>query len=168
LGFRLCECDSNRSSSAGDWDWSAVSRFCHRQAARWAPSGTDPQDVAQEAVMRAWRMRHQCQDPACPWPWLARICRREAARVAARRRPTPLADGYDPPVPSAEETTVERLAVGAAVARLSGLDRALIELRYGGDQTHSGIAAALAMPVGTVKVRLHRARRQLREVLADD
>jgi RNA polymerase sigma-70 factor (ECF subfamily) len=145
-----------------------VSRFCHRQATRWAPAGTDPQDVAQEAVLRAWRMRHQCQDPSSPWGWLTRICQREAARIAARRRPSPLGDAYEPASSSPEDETLERLAVGSAIAGLAGLDRKLIALRYGDDQTYERIADVLAMPEGTVKVRLHRARRQLRRVLDDD
>jgi RNA polymerase sigma factor (sigma-70 family) len=51
---------------------------------------------------------------------------------------------------------------------LPELDRKLIALRYERDQTYERIAARLAMPEGTVKVRLHRARRQLRQVLDDD
>ena len=113
-------------------------------------------------------MRQQCQDPARPWAWLARICQREAARIATRRRPVPLDEAHEPAVPSPEDATVERLAVGAAVAQLPGLDRELIALRYGDDQTHARIAAVLALPEGTVKVRLHRARRQLRQALSDD
>jgi len=163
------ECRSNPARSPHEvWDWPAVSHFCHRHARRWSPPTVDPQDVAQEAILRAWRMRHQCQDPARPWAWLARICQREAARVAARRQAIPLAEPPDVAVPAHEDEMVDRLAVGAAVAGLPALDRVLIALRYGHDQTHSRIAAGLALPEGTVKVRLHRARRQLRPLLSDD
>jgi RNA polymerase sigma-70 factor (ECF subfamily) len=119
-------------------------------------------------MLRAWRMRHQCRDPATPWGWLTRICQHEAARIASRRRPSPLADGYEPAVTSPEDETLDRVAVGTAVAHLEALDRELIALRYRDDQTTERIAARLAMPEGTVKVRLHRARRQLRRVLDDD
>ena len=118
--------------------------------------------------MRAWRMRHQCQDPDRPWPWLSRICQREAARLAARRRTSPLPEGREPSEPSSADETVERLAVTAAVSQLAPLDRELIARRYGDDQTHRWIAGALAMPEGTVKVRLHRARRQLERLLGED
>jgi RNA polymerase sigma-70 factor, ECF subfamily len=128
----------------------------------------DPQDVAQEAVIRAWRMRDQCEDPARPWPWLARICQREAARVASRRRPSLLPEGHDVPAPAQEDATVERLTVGAAVKTLPSMDRQLLALRYGADQTCERIASALSMPENTVKVRLHRARRRLHDILADD
>jgi RNA polymerase sigma-70 factor (ECF subfamily) len=115
--------------------------------------------------MRAWRMRHQCQDPGRPWPWLSRICQREAARLAARRRTSPLPEGLEPSEPSGDDETVERIAVSAAVAELAPIDRELISRRYGEDQTTRWIADALAMPEGTVKVRLHRARKQLERIL---
>ena len=118
--------------------------------------------------MRAWRMRHQCHDPARPWPWLARICQREAARLAARRRTSPLPEGLEPAEPSAADETVERLAVTAAVAELAPIDRELITRRYGEDQTTRWIARALSMPEGTVKVRLHRARRRLERTLESE
>jgi RNA polymerase sigma-70 factor, ECF subfamily len=113
-------------------------------------------------------MRHQCNDPARPWPWLSRICQREAARLAARRRTSPLPPGYEPSEPSAADETVERLAVVEAVAELGSIDRELISRRYGEDQTYRWIAVALSIPEGTVKVRLHRARRRLARTLADD
>ena len=118
--------------------------------------------------MRAWRMRHQCQDPARPWPWLSRICQREAARLAARRRTSLLPDGVEPVEPSSVDETVQRLAVTAAVAGLAPIDRELISRRYGDDQTYRGIAGALSMPEGTVKVRLHRARRHLERILDEE
>jgi RNA polymerase sigma-70 factor (ECF subfamily) len=124
--------------------------------------------VAQEAVLRAWRMRHQCSDPARPWPWLSRICQREAARLAARRRTSHLPDGHEPSEPSSADETVQRLAVTAAVAELAPLDRELISHRYGEDRTYRWIAGALSMPEGTVKVRLHRARRQLEQILGEE
>jgi RNA polymerase sigma-70 factor (ECF subfamily) len=46
-------------------------------------------------------------------------------------------------------------------------DRSLLALRYAEDLTQSEVARRLGMPEGTVKVRLHRARRRLRLLLAD-
>ena len=76
--------------------------------------------------------------------------------------------GFEPFEPSGADETVERLAVTAAVAELAPIDRELISRRYGEDQTHRWIAGALSMPEGTVKIRLHRARKRLEQVLADD
>jgi RNA polymerase sigma-70 factor (ECF subfamily) len=40
-------------------------------------------------------------------------------------------------------------------------------MRYGEDLTQAEVARRLGVPEGTVKVRLHRARRRLRGLLAD-
>jgi RNA polymerase sigma factor (sigma-70 family) len=43
----------------------------------------------------------------------------------------------------------------------------MLRLRYADDLTHVEVARRLGVPVGTVKVRLHRARRRLRVHLED-
>lgn len=62
-------------------------------------------------------------------------------------------------------TTVERADIEAALQRLSEHDRQLIRLRYEEDLTQTAIASRLALPEGTVKVRLHRLRHKLRREL---
>lgn len=93
--------------------------------------------------------------------------RNEAFRQHARVRPEPVAT-----VESAEgvddervATMVERADLEAALQRLSDRDRQLIRLRYEEDMTQTAIANRLALPEGTVKVRLHRARHKLRREL---
>ena len=103
--------------------------------------------------MRAWRMRRQCATPSAPWGWLARISQREAMRVAARRRESPLADELVVDAPAQTPDLLERLTVRAAVANLASLDRTLIALRFEHDQTYDRIAELVGFPVGTVKVR---------------
>jgi RNA polymerase sigma-70 factor (ECF subfamily) len=145
----------------------AVALFCERQTRRWLGPGEDSRDAAQEAAIRAWRMRHQCTTPAEPWGWLARISQREAMRLAARRHEAALPDELAVDATALDSDPLERLAVQAAVAHLAPLDRRLIALRYEHDQTYERIAELMSLPEGTVKVRLHRARHRLRDVLAD-
>jgi RNA polymerase sigma-70 factor (ECF subfamily) len=47
----------------------------------------------------------------------------------------------------------------------STVDRAVVTLRYFGDLTQPEVAAALGVPEGTVKVRLHRLRHRLAAAL---
>jgi RNA polymerase sigma-70 factor (ECF subfamily) len=63
----------------------------------------------------------------------------------------------------AVEGLPERLDLSATLSGLDPLDRRLLALRYGADMTQPKIAELLGMPEGTVKVRLHRARRALAE-----
>jgi RNA polymerase sigma-70 factor, ECF subfamily len=120
--------------------------------------------MAQEALVRAWRMRYSCR-AADPSAWLRQIARNESLR--ARAREPDVADLEQVTEPVEEDDAVEglpeRLDMEAALRRLSPLDRRLLALRYGADMTQPKIAELLGMPEGTVKVRLHRVRRALAE-----
>jgi RNA polymerase sigma-70 factor (ECF subfamily) len=61
---------------------------------------------------------------------------------------------------------VESQDVRAAVGALEQSDRLLLLLRYWADLTQPEVARATALPEGTVKVRLHRARQRLRVELS--
>ncbi len=56
-----------------------------------------------------------------------------------------------------------RIDVARALEGLEDEDRLVLELRYRADLTQRAIATELGMPEGTVKVRLHRLRKQLRD-----
>lgn len=63
--------------------------------------------------------------------------------------------------------TAERAGLHAAIKGLNERDRMILLLRYGEDLTQQAIARRLGLPDGTVKVRLHRLRHQLRKVLLE-
>ncbi len=71
-----------------------------------------------------------------------------------------------------EESAAERIdaaaqahAIAGPLAELTAGDRNVLLLLAWAQLSHEEIAAALQIPVGTVKSRLHRARRQLRHAL---
>ena len=64
------------------------------------------------------------------------------------------------------EAKTDAAAVRAAVARLSPALREAVILRYFDELPEAEIAHALETTVGAVKVRLHAARRKLKEMLA--
>jgi RNA polymerase sigma-70 factor (ECF subfamily) len=116
--------------------------------------------------MVAWRHRTDCQSPDAPWPWIAVIARREALRQRAGAVPVELdEDAFA--APPEEHQTLLRLDVRRAIAGLSDHDRALVLARYWNDLTQEQVAAALQIPAGTVKVRLHRLRERLRPILQE-
>jgi RNA polymerase sigma-70 factor (ECF subfamily) len=55
-----------------------------------------------------------------------------------------------------------------ALAGLSADDRAMIALRFGADLEVPDVAAALGIPLGTAKSRLHQAIARLRARLESD
>ena len=123
------------------------------------------EDAAQEALVRAWRHRGSCATPSAPDAWVGSISRREALRIVARPRLVPVAEpeaggASAPPAPAAVD-------VRQALRLLDELDQRLVLRFYWAGQADHEIARDLGMPLGTVKVRLHRARMRLHDALGD-
>lgn len=133
-------------------------------AYRYASNPSEAEDIAQDALLRAWRRRSTLREADRRNQWLATIVRNEAFRQHARTRPDPIGtvETHEGAEDAQVLATVERADLHAALKVLSEKDRQLLELRYGEDLTQSAIAHRLGIPEGTVKVRLHRARNKLR------
>ena len=146
------------------WDWEEVHRTCLRFAFRYAKSRTEAEDIAQDSMVRVWRKRTTLRKSEARKSWLATIVRNEALREFARKRPAPT-DTLEAWQGSDDErvlATVEQADLHAALERLNKRDRQLVRLRYDEDMTQEAIAHRLGIPLGTVKVRLHRVRAKLR------
>ena len=146
------------------WEWSEAHRVCLRFAYRYANNPSEAEDIAQDALLRAWRRRATLRNAERRDQWLATIVRNEAFRTHARARPD-LSESIEF-LEGAEDDrmveTVEHADLQAALRRLSERDRRLLAMRYVEDLTQAAIARRLGIPEGTVKVRLHRARNKLR------
>jgi RNA polymerase sigma-70 factor, ECF subfamily len=161
---RLHDRQDQASDAADGWEWEDAHRVCLRFAYRYAKNPSEAEDIAQDAILRAWRRRSTLRDSGSRKQWLATIVRNEAFRQHARRRPDPV-DTTESEVGVDDErvlATVERADIHAALERLDERDRQLVQLRYEEDMTQAGIARRLGIPEGTVKVRLHRVRKKLR------
>jgi len=154
------------------WDWASLRQRCVREATRVLPAA-DAEEAVQEALMRAWLRRDACRSPEAPLPWLLEITRNETRRLMGRRarrfslelfESTPSdADGEDDELVG----TATRVTLDRALRTLADRDQRLLLLRYGEDLTQVEVARRLGLPEGTVKVRLHRARRRLRRLLEE-
>jgi RNA polymerase sigma-70 factor (ECF subfamily) len=158
--------DTPRLSPDPAWDWSSILRLCQRETRRLLGVGAAADDAAQEAAFRAWRARSSCADPDRPGPWVTVIARHEALRIAGRPRAESLEEIGEAEAPDGALPEADRMAVHAAVKRLSPGDRELLVGRYWLDLTHRELAHRLGIPVGTAKVRLHRLRSDLRTSLS--
>ena len=145
-----------------------MQRFCLRMAYHYASNPNEAEDIAQDALLRAWRRRSTLRDDARRKEWLGTIVRNEAFRHHSRVRPDPVdtVERWEGAEDERIVSTVERADLHAAVKRLSERDQKLIELRYTEDLTQEAIARRLGLPDGTVKVRLHRVRHRLREEMS--
>jgi RNA polymerase sigma-70 factor, ECF subfamily len=136
----------------------------------------EARDVVQEAMVQAFRHLGSFRNSSAFYTWLYRIAFNTAAN--RRRRKHVFASleygreskGAEPmdrgPAPSERLEREERCqCVRRAIARLTDQQRAVLVLREIEGLHYEEIAEILALPVGTVRSRLHRARTQLRERL---
>jgi RNA polymerase sigma-70 factor (ECF subfamily) len=150
------------------WDWTRARARCLREAQRVLRDPVAAEDAVQEAMMRAWRQRDSCQRPESPMAWMVQITRNEALRRLGRdrlRAVRELADDDHDGVHAPLETRLELLDLRRVLAEMPVAERALLTLRYGADLTQPDIAQMLAVPEGTVKVRLFRARKRIRQAM---
>lgn len=131
----------------------------------------EAEEAVQEALARAWRRRDACRTLDQPLPWVLEITRNEARRLYGQRA-IRLRREQSEEVPlerQAEDAQLAGVALRVSLERalhsLDEVDRSVLRLRYHQDLTQLEVAQRLGMPEGTVKVRLHRARRTLRTLL---
>jgi RNA polymerase sigma-70 factor (ECF subfamily) len=126
------------------------------------------EDVTQEVFIKVWRALPGFDGRASMSTWIYTIARN--ASLSALRARRPQSSLSDPEVMQAVESIdpapsvdviVDRAAILRLVDRLPVKQRQVIMLFYMEGQSHEEVAAMLAMPVGTVKTLLHRARARL-------
>ena len=132
-------------------------------------SEADARDAVQEAWLAAWRQLPTLRHPARFDGWLDQILV-NACRMSLRRRgrlrEIRMPDGFDPEAPQAELNQVaERDVLDRAFGRLTVEQRTILVLHHLERRPLSAIAAALVIPVGTAKSRLHAARAALERIL---
>jgi RNA polymerase sigma-70 factor (ECF subfamily) len=151
-------------------DWDRLAGRCLREARRVA-APDDAHDIAQEAMIRVWRSLRDGTVPDAPAAWLRTIVRREALRHRARATAAISLDDHgdldDRTAANRLDLLPLQVDVRRAVRSLTPQDRKLLALRYVDDLTQPAVASALGIPEGTAKVRLHRARGRLQQVLAE-
>jgi RNA polymerase sigma-70 factor (ECF subfamily) len=150
-----------------DWDWGAVRALCLREAHRVLGSSPAADDAAQDATLRAWRHRGRCRTPATPEPWIKTIARREALRTLARRTELSIDDQEIADTRQDMADLAGSLDVRRAVGALDSQDRRLLIGHYWQDLPNSELAMQLGLAEVTVRVRLHRLRRRLRDTLVE-
>ena len=151
----------------------------HRYAARRLGAEA-AEDVMAETFTTAFQQRFRYRTESTDArPWLFGIAtnligrhrRAEARRLKALGRlPSPAPGGA--PGEAVADRVAERVSAQAlrrelagALARLPARHRDVLLLVAWADLGYEEVAAALGVPVGTVRSRLHRARRKVREAL---
>lgn len=152
------------------WDWEELRSFCFWQAMRVVRCPVAADEAAQEAIIRAWRHRDRCRQPDKPLGWLGQIAHNEALRLVSRRPKEvlvgePLASISEMDMPDRIE---DALLIDGVLASLSPADQELARLRYFEDLTCASVADHLGASEASIRVRLHRLRRRLRQRLEEE
>lgn len=130
----------------------------------------EAEDIAQETFLAAWSQAHTFRGQANVRSWLFAIAWRKAkdAQRSWFRRRQRDTDYQDMAINETSETAPElRLAIDHALATLSIQQRAALMLCLAHGFTHEEAAAALDMPLGTVKSHVARGRERLQEILGE-
>jgi RNA polymerase sigma-70 factor (ECF subfamily) len=128
-------------------------------------------DVVQETLIKAWRAAPLDEQGLVPRAWMTKVARNTAISMLRTRREDPYAGDRLPE--RASSLTVARAVEGRAALgelrhALDHLDedaRTLIVLREIDGLSYEEIAAAMDLPLPTVKTRLFRARQSLKRAL---
>jgi len=160
-----------------------------RTLTRLTGSGVQVEDLAQEVFLRLYRALPEFRGEAALSTYLYRIVVNVAQDEWKRRRRErglmatapvvedengagwiesfagdELAEHARNPEQRMEDAEVQA-AVEAALGELPEMERAVLVLYHQEEVSYEGIAAALGLPINTVRTHLHRGRKRLSEVL---
>ena len=130
-------------------------------------------DVVQETMIKAWRNSPVGPGEKIPRSWLLRVAHNSAISLLRTRREDLRGPDTLPDSPSEIETDrrVEGMAqldeLWEAMRHLDEDARVLIALKEVDGLSYEEIAETLGLPLPTVKTRLFRARRQLKDALKE-
>jgi RNA polymerase sigma-70 factor (ECF subfamily) len=144
-------------------------------AVRLTGNEEDARDVVQEAYLRAWKGISRFRGDAAFTTWMYRITANASYTLVERRRRrrTTVLDDVDEPIDRRLDAQPDTLAESSAgLDELSlALDelppslRTLVILKDVYGLSHEVIADELGISVAAAKVRLHRGRKRMREIL---
>lgn len=137
-------------------------------------SGADAglaEECAQEVMATVWLKSHMF-DPAraSVATWIFTVARNRRIDILRKeRRPEPEELTWGPEAEPEQEDVLalqqESEILGKALKELPDAQRELVEKAYFGDLTHSEIAQATGLPLGTIKSRLRLALDRLRHAM---
>ncbi|GAA1592912.1 sigma-70 family RNA polymerase sigma factor [Kribbella sancticallisti] len=172
LWERAAEGDSEAFGQLYDRHARAIYNFLYRRTASWS----DAEDLTSAVFLHAWRRRTEVvldRDSALPWllrtadytvrnEWRSKL-RYRRALAAAHLIADHVRDHADDVVGRVDDDR-QIQAARDSLKRLPRQEREIVELCIWAGLDQQAAAAALDVPLGTVKSRLSRARKHLREL----
>lgn len=160
----------------------------YRMAYRWTGNQDQAEDLLQDVLVRLVDRLKEMEQVESLRPWLIRILYNRYVDDYRRQRRSPIDtrySGWDPDISEDEPAQEDPLAqapdperpseredqcrqLHQALSQLEPEQRDLVLLHDLEGYTAEEAAAILAIPLGTVKSRLHRARARLKQLLFED
>lgn len=168
--------EGDKDAFAGVYDQTAGR--VHAITRRVVRDVAQAEEVTQEVMLDVWRKAATFDaHRGNALSWILTIAHRRAVdRVRASQSQSERDDVYESRAsapaqdPTAEEATghIESTAVRRAVAKLSEGQRQALELAYFQGLSHSEVAEALGIPLGTAKTRVRDGLIKLRHLMKDE
>lgn len=144
--------------------------LAYRKLGNW----DEAEELVQDVFIHAFGRLHQLRVPEAFGGWLRQIVRRTAINQLTRRRVAVGMDQATLAVATREANPLEGLLddecshqVHRGLKRLGEIDRQTLEAFYIGGQSLLEMAESFEAPLGTIKRRLHVARKRLAHEMAD-
>ena len=144
-------------------------RLVFASALRRLDNHAEAQELCQDVFVQAMQKIHQLKDPVCFGSWLRSITYRMAINRLVRRRPDVLTDPdtltgicvetRTPLVCALDSERAEQVRTG--LARLGNLNRDTLTAFYVRGHSLLELSDEFDAPIGTIKRRLHIARKRL-------
>lgn len=158
-------------------------KFIFNVACKMFSNSEDASDIAQEALIKAYKNIDKFDFNSSFSTWLYRITvnacidemrkrkGRESISIDAEDEESGLAVQIEDTSLGAEERVIQNETVSevrAAIDKLSEEHKTVIILRDLQDMTYEQVAQTLDLSIGTVKSRLARARKSLKDIILKD
>ncbi len=136
-----------------------------RKVAYSIVGSTLAEDAVQESYLLVFQKLRQLKDPAAFRGWLSRLVLHTCYRIA-KKRPNELElPSEEVEAPDQSQSVIDSLFLKQGLSRLQPKDRDILILRELLGLSYEEVAFALSLPLGTVRSRLHSARKHLAERL---
>lgn len=125
-------------------------------------------DVLQEVWLDVFRGLPKLLDPSAFPAWIYRIARDRVFRTLRRHQlyqPLKDSDLFDPAVETDEFSPEDAAQIHAALDMLAPEQREVLVLRFLEEMSYEDISRVVGCRLGTVRSRIHYAKRALREVI---
>lgn len=140
-------------------------------ALRLTKNAHDAEDLVQSTLLRAMEKEDYFEDGTNLFSWTSKIMfnlfvssYRQKKKFETQYDPAPYIDQIA--IGPSQESSVDLVTVGENMERLSAEHRDILMLICVKGLSYEDASAALDIPVGTVRSRLSRARRQLQDLMS--